>query len=82
VGEVLWYKFEGIKLRLADNCFYHPDYIVLLANGEMEVHECKGYMREDAALKIRVAAEEYPFRFILVYAKAKKDGGGFRIEEV
>src|SRR5574343_155185 len=79
-GEILWYKFEGIKLRLADNCFYNPDFAVMLKSGEIEIHECKGFMREDAAVKIKVAAEEYPFRFVLVYAKPKKEGGGFKVE--
>lgn len=32
-------------------------------------------------LKIRVASDLYPFRFIAVYAVPKKDGGGFRYEE-
>ena len=31
-GDVLWFKFEGVKLRLADNTFYTPDYAVMLAN--------------------------------------------------
>ena len=29
-GEVAWYKFEGLKFRLADNTFYTPDFAVLL----------------------------------------------------
>lgn len=78
-GEILWYKFEGIKLRLADNCFYNPDFAVMLSSGEMEMHECKGFMRDDAAVKIKVAVEEYPFRFVLVYANPKKYGGGWKI---
>lgn len=28
-GEIAWYKFEGLKLRLADNTFYTPDYAVM-----------------------------------------------------
>ncbi|EGX16832.1 gp8 domain protein [Escherichia coli STEC_S1191] len=34
-GEIAWYRFEGIKLRLADNTFYTPDFAVMLATGEM-----------------------------------------------
>lgn len=41
-GEIAWYRFEGIKLRLADNTFYTPDFAVMLATGEMELHEVKG----------------------------------------
>jgi hypothetical protein len=80
-GEIQWYKFEGMKFRLADNCFYNPDFAVLLANGEMEMHECKSIWMDGAKEKVRMAAELYPFRFIAVYALPKKDGGGFRYEE-
>lgn len=65
-GEVLWYRFEGIKLRLADGCFYSPDFAVMLADGTMEIHEVKGHWEDDARVKIKVAAEMYPFRFIAV----------------
>ena len=40
-GEVAWYKFEGLKLRLADKTFYSPDFAVMLADGRLECHECK-----------------------------------------
>jgi hypothetical protein len=79
-GEIAWYKFEGIKYRLADNTFYTPDFAVMLSNGEMEAHEVKGYWLDDARAKIKIAADLYPFRFIAVTAKAKKDGGGWNVE--
>ena len=41
-GEVAWFKFEGIKLRLADNTFYTPDFFVMLSGGALEAHEVKG----------------------------------------
>lgn len=80
-GEIDWYRFEGIKLRLTDNTFYTPDFAVMLANGEMEMHEVKGFWADDARVKIKVAAEQYPFRFIAVKPKAKKAGGGWEVEE-
>jgi hypothetical protein len=80
-GEVLWYRFEGVKLRLADNTFYTPDYAVMLSNGQLELHEVKGYWQDDAKVKIKVAADQYPFKFIAVTVKAKKLGGGWEIEE-
>ena len=79
-GEVAWFRFEGVKLRLADNTFYSPDFAVMLASGSMEMHEVKGHWQDDARVKIKVAAEMYPFRFIAVQARAKKDGGGWREE--
>ena len=29
-GLILWYRFEGVKLRLADKTFYTPDFAVML----------------------------------------------------
>jgi hypothetical protein len=80
-GDVIWFRFEGIKLRLADNTFYTPDYFVMRSDGHLEVHEVKGFWRDDARVKIKVAAEMYPFRFIAVKAKPKRDGGGWEMEE-
>ena len=80
-GEVLWYDFESIKVRLADNTFYTPDYLVMLADGTLEAHECKGHWEDDARVKIKVAAERYPFRFIAITKAKKKDGGGWRFEQ-
>jgi len=76
-GEILWYKFEGIKLRLADNTFYTPDFVLMLKSGQMEAHETKGFWTDDARVKIKVAAETFPLRFIAIKAKTKKDGGGW-----
>lgn len=81
LGDVLWYKFEGVKFKLADNTHYNPDFAVMLENGQVEIHEIKGWWQDDAKVKIKVAASMYPFRFIAIKAKAKKDGGGWSIEE-
>lgn len=80
-GEIAWYSFEGIKFRLADNTSYTPDYAVMLSDGTMEIHEVKGFWTDDARVKIKVAADLYPFQFIAVKAKPKKEGGGWSIEE-
>ena len=79
-GEILWYKFEGMKFRLADNTFYTPDFIVMLANGVMQSHEVKGFWTDDARVKIKVAADMYPFEFLAVKVRTKKSGGGWDIE--
>ncbi|UPY96249.1 DUF1064 domain-containing protein [Pectobacterium sp. 21LCBS03] len=55
-GEVLWYRFEGVKLRLADNTFYTPDFAVMTASGTIEMHEVKGYWQDDARVKLRIKA--------------------------
>ena len=79
-GELLWYKFEGLKFRLADNTFYTPDFALMLSDGQMEIHEVKGFWQDDARVKIKVASEMYPFKFVAVKAVAKKNGGGWEQE--
>lgn len=81
LGGVLWHKFEGMKFRLADNTFYTPDFAVMLPAGEIELHEVKGFWQDDARVKIKVAADTYPFRFVAVKPLPKKDGGGWLIEK-
>ncbi|NUF09809.1 DUF1064 domain-containing protein [Snodgrassella sp. ESL0324] len=80
-GSLSWYRFEGVKLRLADNTFYTPDYCVMRSDGTMEIHEVKGFWQDDARVKIKVAADMYPLKFIAVKRQAKKNGGGWSIEE-
>jgi len=50
----------------------------VLPNGEVEFHETKGFMREAARVRLRVAAEMHPFRFLLV----KRAGGEWSVVEV
>ena len=80
-GAVLWWRFEGIKLRLADNTFYTPDFAVLAGDSVMECHEVKGFWQDDARAKIKIAADLYPFRFKALRVKAKKHGGGWDEED-
>lgn len=79
-GRVAWFKFEGLKFRLADNTFYTPDFAVMLADGQMQAHEVKGFWQDDARVKIKVAAGLFPFQFLAVTAQAKRSGGGWKVE--
>jgi hypothetical protein len=55
------------------------DFAVMTASGVLEMHEVKGFMTEDANVKLKVAASQYPFVFRLV-RKAK--GGAWSITEI
>ncbi len=79
-GHIQWYASEAIKLRLADKTFYTPDFLVLASDGLLECHEVKGFWQDDARVKIKVAAEKFPFRFVAVKKESKKDGGGWTVE--
>lgn len=72
-GEVMDWKFEKVTLKLGDDCRYTPDFFALMRDGSVRFYETKGFFRDDAKVKIRVAAEQFPmFRFVLVEWKEKQ----------
>jgi len=60
-GQIKAWKAQPCGLRLAAKTFYHPDFLVVLNDGRCEFHEVKGWMRDDANVKLKVAAEMFPF---------------------
>lgn len=82
-GEIVAFAFESVKLRLADNTFYTPDFMVLFRDGSMAFHEVKGFWEDDARVKIKVAAALYwMWDFVAVQRVAKKRGGGWSTETI
>lgn len=66
-GRIVFWKFGELKLRLADGTWYGTDFYIMYPDGHIEIHETKGFMRDDANVKIKAAAEKYPeFKFVLV----------------
>ena len=73
-GEHLLYEltfssvwFEMLTLRLAPDLRYTPDWMALNHDGEMSFWEVKGpFKREDSWVKLKMAAEMFPWRFYLV----------------
>lgn len=60
VGVVKWYAYESIKLRLADRTWFTPDFMCVTYENNIVFYEVKGFWRDDARVKIKVAAEQYP----------------------
>ena len=60
-GKVVAWAYEAVKLRLANRTFYTPDFLVVMADGSIEIHEVKGHWEDDARVKIKVAARMYPW---------------------
>lgn len=80
-GEISFYEFEGVSVRLAPGSRYKPDFFVVTLTG-LECHEVKGPWREAARVRIKVAAAKYPmFKFIAVSKIRLRDGGGWKVEE-
>ncbi len=65
-GQIEWWGYEVLKLRLAKGAWYKPDFLVQFKQGFV-LYETKGFMREAANVRIKVAAETYRFfKFIVV----------------
>ena len=83
-GEILDYRFEPMRLILrhavpnrAKGMTYTPDFLVVFPD-RMELHEIKGWWREDSRVKIKAAAElfEY-FKFVGVTMDKKTKGWNY-----
>jgi hypothetical protein len=80
-GEILWWGFEVIKLKLADKTYYTPDFAVMMPDGTFRFIEIKGFWEDDARVKIKCAAERFfMFDFVALKPREKKNGGGYDVE--
>lgn len=62
-----WIGVQSITLKLADDCRYTPDF-TYIHDGKFHAHEVKGFFRDDAKVKIKVAARKFPWIvFTLVF---------------
>lgn len=85
-GKIRAYQFEAVKLRLALRTFLTPDFRVVMTSGAIAFHEVKGrkgkryYCREDAMLKLKVAADRYrDCAFFVVWPDGR---GGWNSERI
>jgi hypothetical protein len=71
---------QSITLRLANGVRYTPDFVTVDSESRfLTAYEVKGFMRDDAAVKLKVAASVFSWiRFNLV----TRAGGAWQVEEV
>jgi hypothetical protein len=86
-GEVEWYKFGAVTFKLAEDTRLTCDFCVMLPDLTIEFVDTKGrtkdkvkggykpWIEDDAKLKMKVAAEMFPFRFAVVWPDPTKPGG-------
>ncbi len=83
VGEVLAWRFESLTFtltRIAHGVRYTPDFMVVFPD-HIAFYEVKGHWEDDARVKIKMAAEMFPwFRWVAVTAEPQKLGGGWKEE--
>ena len=71
-NDLTWIGIQNITFKLAHDTRFTPDFTVI-DQGNMRCIDVKGFQREDALIKIKVAARLFPFtKFIIV----KRDKGG------
>jgi hypothetical protein len=75
-GLVSAWWYEGMSWRLADETHYRPDFVVLLPDGALELHEVKAASGDsdfgatpEAWVKLKVVAEHAPFPVVVVWQK-------------
>jgi hypothetical protein len=71
-----------ITLRLANGVRYTPDFFTIEDGGTahpIKAYEVKGFMRDDAAVKLKVAAKAYPWIKFTLVSKYK---GGWEMQEI
>jgi hypothetical protein len=74
-GEIRAWHFERDTLALGPEMTFQPDFVVEMPDGTLEYYDVKGFVRDDATVKIKAAAVLYPqHRFY----QAKWRGGLWR----
>lgn len=78
--EVAWWGYCVWRFRLADGAWYTPDFMVMLADGTLEIHETKGgFIREAAAVRLKVTSEAYWLFPVKLIREIK---GGWQVRDV
>ena len=76
--EIAWYGYETIRLKLADRTTYTPDFCVVVEGrngchpaGIPKFIEIKGFRRDDAMVKFKVAREQFWWASFEMWSKTK-----------
>jgi hypothetical protein len=78
LGKISDYRFEAVKLILADRTTLTIDFMVIEDDGTIRFDEVKGYLQEDARVKLNVAARTFPWFRIRLIRRAGKNGWDIR----
>jgi len=76
---VRWIGIQNITLKLADDTRYTPDFWTIDDCNMLNAIEVKGFFRDDAKVKLKVAARQFPF---VTFWVVRRDGTGWTNEHV
>lgn len=65
-----WIGVQNMTFKLADDTRFTPDFNVLCGQW-MQCVDVKGFQREDALIKIKVAARMFPWATFVIVKKTK-----------
>lgn len=66
-----WIGVQSITLKLANDTRYTPDFSSVGPNGEFIFWETKGFFRDDAKVKLKIAARQYSWAVFMLVEKKK-----------
>ena len=78
--QTLRWAYEPEKFKLGTGAWYCPDFREILPDGEIIFYEVKGFWRDAAKVRIKVAASRHPYKFFV--ATWDKKAKYWNIEEV
>lgn len=84
LGTVVDWLYEPVSIKLAINTHYKPDFIVILADGSMEVIDVKGSnknIQDDSLAKIKIVADLWWFAVVKIVMPSKNGGWSCRVFE-
>lgn len=82
LGEYRNIDCQAVTLKLGDDCRYTPDLTAIhCATGARAAFEVKGFMRDDALVKLKVAARKFRWLFHFLLVRREKSGN-WKITEV
>lgn len=69
-----WIGIQNVTLKLADDCRLTPDFAYINEIGRMTFVDVKGFQREDALIKMKVACRQFLWADFEI---VKREGSGF-----
>lgn len=66
-----WIGIQCTSFKLGDDCRYNPDFLVINHEGRLQAHEVKGFMRDDALVKLKVFARMYSWIELILAVNVK-----------
>jgi len=79
-GEIQEWRHHAMRFKVGSNgektktSFYSPDFTLIMNDGTIEHHETKGRKMSAAMVRIRAAAELYPWFGWVVVEREGRDG--------